>query len=663
MTSVQNRQPQLSGNRKYMRKLIITLSFVLLAVMTVYAQQYKTHQVKQGETIISISKLYKVTPLEIYQLNPDAKQGLRENSILIIPKAKVASSNSETVVTITKELDGFKRHKVRRKETLYSLSKKYNVSEDDIKKYNKWLYAENLRKGDKLQIPIFKEVRKEEVVDNTIQEYTVEKSEGKWRVAYKFGISVEELEALNPEMGDTLHEGQILTVPNIADNMLRTVDDTYGYYKVLPAEGYYRLKVKLGLTKDQIVKLNPELNEGGLKDGMILKIPKETMVMSSGVNTTGKFSLADSISNYNTKHLVVMLPFELNRINPDSVYEAKRRIKNRRALNVSLDFHSGVLIALDSAKQLGISTKLDVYDTKNQEYEVSNIISRNNFSDVDAVIGPLLTKNFNRAASELKRDNVPVLSPIVDQINLVGNVFQTIPSDDMLRSKIIDFVAQDSLVQKVIIVSDSKHKNISNVLKSKFPKAKQVFSRMQKDKNNKTEKDAYYVLPEDFEEELQPGKNVVFLETKDEGFVSNVSSMLNSLISVEEKIEIVLMTTNKNSAFEGENIRNVHLSNLKFHFPTVQKDYDEDKKNSFVTMYKKKWNIAPNKFAVRGFDMAMDILLRLSANEDLFQGANYDMETEYVENKFNYKKKLFGGYYNESAYIVKYDNLRLVEAK
>ena len=139
---------------------------------------------------------------------------------------------------------------------------------------------------------------------------------------------------------------------------------------------------------------------------------------------------------------------------------------------------------------------------------------------------------------ELKRDNVPVISPIVDKVQLSGNAFQTRPSDDMLRSKIIDFVAQDSLVEKVIIVSDSKHKNISNILKSKFPSAKQIFSRMEKDKKKKTEKDGYYVLPEDFEDVIQPGKNVVFLETKDEGFVSNVSSTLNSLINVEEKIEI-----------------------------------------------------------------------------------------------------------------------------
>jgi len=63
------------------------------------AQQYKTHKVQDDETIISIAKLYKVTPLEIYQLNPDARDGLRPNAILIIPKTKVPSANSNTVVT------------------------------------------------------------------------------------------------------------------------------------------------------------------------------------------------------------------------------------------------------------------------------------------------------------------------------------------------------------------------------------------------------------------------------------------------------------------------------------------------------------------------------------------------------------------------------------
>ena len=73
--------------------------------------------------------------------------------------------------------------------------------------------------------------------------------------------------------------------------------------------------------------------------------------------------------------------------------------------------------------------------------------------------------------------------------------------------------------------------------------------------------------------------------------------------------------------------------------------------------------MSPNKYAVRGFDLTLDLLLRLASEDDLYKASSSEVETEYVENKFRYSKKLFGGYYNEAVYIVKYDNLTIVEAE
>ena len=94
-----------------MKKIIYILSLVFLfSCSSTKAQNYKTHKVKQDETIESIAKLYQVTPFDIYGLNPDAKKGLKPNTILIIPKSKVASNAPQA--TIEKELIGFKNHKV-----------------------------------------------------------------------------------------------------------------------------------------------------------------------------------------------------------------------------------------------------------------------------------------------------------------------------------------------------------------------------------------------------------------------------------------------------------------------------------------------------------------------------------------------------------------------
>jgi len=643
-----------------MKRILLVLILVLAFGFTsVEAQNFSTHQVKKGETIEAISKRYFVTPFDIYKLNPDAKKDLKPNTVLIIPISKA----KKPTITINKELQGFNEHKTKRKETLYSLSKKYNVSEDDIKKYNKFLYSNTLRKGDRLQIPKYKITKIVEEVEAT-KRYTVQPKEGKWRIAYKFGVTVEELEVLNPGITEVLKEGDVINVPNLKDEAEKQFDDQYSYYKVLPKEGFYRLKLKLDLEQDQLEALNPELKEIGLKSGMILKIPHSDAIEGLIEGESEVVNLVNSISDFETKHIAIMLPFRMHRVDFDSISDAKKSLKKDPYLNVSLDFHSGVLMALDSLKTLGISLKVDVYDTRYEVSEVSRIIRENDFENIDAVIGPLTPASFNKVASELEKYNTPVISPIGTKLKLHDNVFQSRPSDDLLKTKVINFAKSDSLIGNIIIIADTKNVATANELKREFNIAKLVYSR-----KSKEGEDEFFVTKEDIEGALKPGKNLVFLETQNEGYASNVTSVLASLNnkvdpeSTEEPSEIVLVTTNINSAFEGDQINNTHLSNLQFHFATASKEYNENDNNAFVKKYDKLYNITPNKRAVRGFDLTMDVVLRLVSSDDLYTSVNNTPLTEYVENKFAYKKKLFGGYYNDSVYLVKYDDLTVVEVK
>jgi len=643
-----------------MKRILLVLILVLAFGFTsVEAQNFSTHQVKKGETIEAISKRYFVTPFDIYKLNPDAKKDLKPNTVLIIPISKA----KKPTITINKELQGFNEHKTKRKETLYSLSKKYNVSEDDIKKYNKFLYSNTLRKGDRLEIPKYKITKIVEELEAT-KRYTVQPKEGKWRIAYKFGVTVEELEVLNPGITEVLKEGDVINVPNLKDEAEKQFDDQYSYYKVLPKEGFYRLKLKLDLEQDQLEALNPELKEIGLKSGMILKIPHSDAIEGLIEGESEVVNLVNSISDFETKHIAIMLPFRMHRVDFDSISDAKKSLKKDPYLNVSLDFHSGVLMALDSLKTLGISLKVDVYDTRYEVSEVSRIIRENDFENIDAVIGPLTPASFNKVASELEKYNTPVISPIGTKLKLHDNVFQSRPSDDLLKTKVINFAKSDSLIGNIIIIADTKNVATANELKREFNIAKLVYSR-----KSKEGEDEFFVTKEDIEGALKPGKNLVFLETQNEGYASNVTSVLASLNnkvdpeSTEEPSEIVLVTTNINSAFEGDQINNTHLSNLQFHFATASKEYNENDNNAFVKKYDKLYNITPNKRAVRGFDLTMDVVLRLVSSDDLYTSVNNAPLTEYVENKFAYKKKLFGGYYNDSVYLVKYDDLTVVEVK
>ncbi len=622
----------------------------MLVGFNLSAQEYKTHKVKEGETIESIAKMYLVTPFDIYALNPDAKTNFEENTVLIIPDSKVKNQPLQEEV---KEVIGFKKHKVRRKETLYSISKKYGVSIADIKKYNTSLYAENLRKGDRIQIPRFKTVVSQQTLSNTLKKYIVQPKEGKWRVAYKFGITVPELEALNPNMKPVLQPGDELNVPNIANNEEKETATDYNYYEVQPKEGFYRLKVKLGLTKEVLETLNPELKDSGLKAGMVLKIPLDVEVYSESVDETNITDLKYNITNTETKKIALLLPFRLNRIDMDSVAEVKAIMKKDRLLAASLDFHSGVLMALDSAKQLGISTQLKVLDTENRVSQVARIAEDNDFSDYDAIIGPMMSKTFDRFSAEIKGDRVPVIAPLSKPTKVHDHVFQTIPNKELLSKAIVNYIKTDSTKAKVIVIADQSQRATSNMLKKEFPAAKQIFSR-----NNKKGKDAYFIYPLDLENVFVKGINVVFLETRNEAFASSVISMLNSQ-SVDD-IQIVLTTTDKNKAFEGDEVDNYHLSNLQFHYPSVNKSFDVDSPNGFIKAYSEKYGVSPNKYAIRGFDLTLDVLLRLASKDNLYEASSNAIETEYIENKFRYAKKLFGGYTNEAVYIVKYDNLKIV---
>ncbi|MGF1554757.1 LysM peptidoglycan-binding domain-containing protein [Paucihalobacter sp.] len=634
-------------------KNIITV-ILLTFTLCINAQDFKTHKVQKGETVESIAKQYFVTPFDILALNPDAKSGFSYDMVLIIPNSNVKNLSDLN----DKQLVGFESHKVKRKETLYSISNKYAVTIEDIKKQNTFLYSQNLKRGDNLKIPKFKTIKTQETLKNSLQKYVVQPKDGKWGIAYKYGITIPELEALNPRMNEILQPGEELVVPNIADNEVKTIEDEqYNYYEVLPAEGFYRLEIKLGLKQAELEALNPNLKEFGLQPGMILKVPNDIKnsfdLGEMRVETT---NLSKKINNLSKKSIAVMLPFRLHRIDLDSVAEAKDLMRSDKLLSMSLDFHSGLLMALDSAKQLGISTHLKVFDTRSQISEVTKILQENDFSLYDAIIGPITPSSFDRVANTLKSQKVPIIAPLTHPTKLYDNVFQTLPDKDRMKQALINYMKTEENIARVVIISDSKNRSLSDELKGSFPAARQMYSR-----KNKDGKDGNYLHLADFNDVFRPGKNIVFLETDSDAFVANILSLLNGLQT--EKTQIQLATTNVTKAFEGESASSLHLSNLNFHYASFNVPINEATSNGFVKKYKETYGVLPNKYAVRGFDITLDVLLRLASSDNLYEASNEVMETAYLENKFKYNKKLFGGYYNDAVYIVKYDNLNIVEAK
>ena len=638
-----------------MKNLLIFLGIVVFS-LTGYAQNLKKHIVKAGESVEGIAKRYKISTADIYALNPDASSDIVINSILIIPESFSETLNAPLV---GKEIESYKVHKVRRKETLFSIAGKYDVSIEDLKAHNESLRLNKLRPRKKIYIPIFKE-NKTPSYNSSLQPYTVLAKEGKWRIAYKFGISVPQLEALNPGIGSDLKEGQKLNVPNIVVSDKNEIkEDQFGYYIVKAREGFYRIQKKLGLSKEVLDSLNPQLAIKGLKLGMVLKVPKLSVknIEKALVFTT---SLSDSFVDLSPVNIGLLLPFKTKSIDSESLNLAKAQLKSDGYINIATDFYSGVAVAIDSAKQLGISVNLDVFDTNAKALDVKTILNQTNFAKYDAILGPITSQNFELTANHVLSDSIPVISPFVRSKSNYLNLFQTIPEANWLRTKMVSYVKTDTIPHHTLIIYDSKSKTTANYLKTVFPSASLMPSKV----NNKGI-EQFYLLLKDVRKVLLSGRTIVFLESNNESFVSNVTSMLSSMNGItrgRRKIErdILLMTTTKNRAFEGLSVSNYDLSNLHFQYPSI--NYNMELSEGFQQKYLTKYGAFPNKYAIRGFDLTLDILLRLSKFGTLFESAS-NIQTSYIGNKFNYSKQPNGGYKNEAGFILKHQDLEIIKVQ
>src|SRR5680860_936729 len=275
-------------NRFFRNILVFLLLTIVLA--SCKAQKFTTHAVKKGETLTGISKQYRVDTATILRYNKEIKQGeqLKANTILVIPRgAKTAvatrpstSDQSNDTVTQSDEPIGFTSHRVRKRETLYGIAQRFRITEDEIKKYNTELYSSQLKKNMTLKIPQYRRTKMEAAgSDENLETYTVAPKETRWSIANKFGITIDSMLVLNPELSkatDYLAVGQELKMPRPAGSTVENQKtQLYLSYTVPPKMNFYQLEQKFGVKSDEIVRLNPEITEkGGLKENMVIRIPQ-----------------------------------------------------------------------------------------------------------------------------------------------------------------------------------------------------------------------------------------------------------------------------------------------------------------------------------------------------------------------------------------------------
>ena len=641
-------------------KRFLTLT-ALLCITLSFAQQ--KHTASNYESIESIAKIYRFSPADILKLNPGVKEGIQKGVTINIPTSKVKHYSTQRPV-------GFTSHLVKSGETFFGLSQKYNISIDDLKRYNLDLYTRELQENERITIPLFNKTN--DMVQKGVQgqkRYVVKPQETLWKIAKNHNVSIEELERINKkEKGfnpNNLKEGQEIWVPASAVDSSEpevptrpTTNKELVLYLVEKGEGFYSLERKFGLSQSDIVKLNPTMKDG-LKNDAQIWIPKENYdrYKNTAFTSTPNYdfensnnTLLSASSPNNVKEISYILPFKVADIGATNKAAAlKARLTDNKITPVATDFYSGALIALDSLQKMGYKFKVNVYDS---EGDIKKITSNAGVQNSQVVIGPFTTKSFNTVAELITNNKTAVLAPLANKnIVLNPNVYQTLPSDEVQQAQMINYLNKNYSDENMIILADSKNTGLRDKLERAFPNAKVV-----------TEMSA-----NGFANALNYSKeNVVLLQSNDIGYVSLAVRLLHNALKVKKNNtfpKIILATVERGNVFDSSSLSNNQLSDLHFTYPTVNK-YSNGS-DSFSVRYQKTYGILPNKYAIRGFDLTMDAVLRLGVSGNLNSNNTRIGETSFLENKFAYLKNSYkgGGCENQGVYIVQYDNMEIKEVK
>ena len=360
---------------KPINRIFLFLLFISVSYAVSYAQEnqsYFLHTIEKGQSLYSISKMYNVTTSDIIRLNPGCDEKIYAGQTIKIPKGK-ESQKGETF------------HTIQAGETLYKLTTMYNVSAKDICEANPGLSAENFRIGQVILIPQKEEkevaVQTPPVEQSNIQGpvvprckdmHKVKRKETIFSVSREYGISEQELIAANPELKKGMKKGQFLCIPYPAAT---TVQPT---------------------QKEDPYAIPPSNSE-------LFRKSKETPKEMSTIKAA------------------LILPFQ----------EDKRMV----------EYYEGFLMAVDSLKRTGTSLDLYVYDSGKDVSTLNTILAKNEMKKMDVIFGPMHQNQIKPLSDFAEKNDIRLVIPFSQKGEEVFNnpaVYQINTPQSYLYSEVYE---------------------------------------------------------------------------------------------------------------------------------------------------------------------------------------------------------------------------------
>ena len=541
-----------------------------------------------------------------------------------------AQTYVNTPVEISKEkvrIDGkiCYSHIVLERQTLYSISKAYGVTLEDIYRFNPTVKEVGLKKNSIIIIP------SQDAIKSSVTVQMPEPAKAPEAVKEEPAVKRPEKPRQAPEVKAPVKE------------KTRRIHIAKWYEDLdVIAEQY-------GVTVDDIMKANNLTGRKLVKrQKLIIPYPGEETVTKptvvAEVAPTPQVPAEETVAEVvDSVTIEPVSKVNLSLVMPLTNSEGEPHRNN-------MDFYCGALLAVYDMANEGIDCNLNVCDIMNAD----SGFDMESLTKSDMIIGPVSTADLTRMFNAVPAGTTVVspLDPRAEKLIMEHSSMIQIPTPHQVQNRDLikwmeeDFTEGDRAV--MITEKGARQTGIVNIMKEALDSSSLAYQTF-----------SYSILEgRDVTEALtglmsEEGKNRIVIASESEAFVNDVVRNLNLLIY--NNLDIVLYAPSKIRGFDTIEVENLHKTSTHVSL-AYYVDYESPLVKEFLLKYRALFNTEPNQFAFQGYDVT-----RYFASQYTKAGKNWKEgldgnETEMLQSTFMLRRQPSGGHLNNGIRRIVYDN-------
>ena len=556
-------------------------------------------------------------------------------------------------------------HRVEQGHTLYSLSKLYNVSIEDITKNNVGS-AKGLDLGQTLYIPVPRDYNSSKWtnpirIEDGVMIHRVMKRETLYGIGKLYGADINDMLAENPGIEMGLKEGVELRIPkpieveSVAVDIPKPDVDESQMHRVSAGETLYSIAKNNQCTVEALIELNPGVEKGLALDQLIYlpEIDEEYSFNPSGKELF-EVTFRDTSFVKKSYQVAVILPFFLNKSDEDLSY------KEQRLRDISMSFYRGASLAMDTLELRGAHLSIEVFDC-GPEGSLDQILKNKSIASTDVIIGPLQKADITKVAEYSSRNGIHVVCPTLSKNSILlssSNLSKVKASEASHMKTLAEYVAQHHRGENVILINSKELDDARKV--QLFKKHYNEALGLLNDSSalGLVEFEASSKFVGDLDPILSKARRNVLIVPAGRQSMSMVANLQTKLQLIDkEAFQMVIYGTE--DWFEFDFLDPSFKNDVALRLPcSTYVDYTDDRNKIFVKLFRTRYATDPTDYGFLGYDVMMyygqalrQFGLNFPNRFDLVNTADLlHLSPSYSKTGFE------SGYENESAVILSHEN-------